>query len=237
MKKNLLYVLAVVITAVFMSMTAAEANNPVLQQDKLKDIGDRLIETFYLDFAAQKIPVLPRDITNEKISGYYLLYFQDASYDSGGSVFAKQNVEFNFAAGEATISKSAADETARLFGRENTDLREYLSSDYSVAYDVSTDKYTVKPANFWGYHNKNKFDYTLDNIDVSGDTAIVSYNTYYTDDYNKFWQYADDFMSMPGWDFTVKAGIYKMHFRVIDGYIVLEKTEFEAKPDFRFYTQ
>ena len=215
------------------------SNNPVLQESKLKDISDMLMDTYYSDFSSQRIPILPKDITSKNITYYFWLFLQGAAYEMGGSSLSKQHVKFNYDADEVVVSKKAIDEIASLFGKENVDLGDYLNEYYSSIYNSFTMSYTIKPANFSGYHNKETFDYTLNNIKISGNTAIVSYNTYYTEDFYKFMKYglSGDFMKMPGWDFYVKVGVYKIYYSVINGNIVLDKTEYKAKPGFRFFTQ
>ena len=218
------------------SMKGEAASKSVLQKDELRDISDRLMEVCYSDFASKKIPVLPKDITPDDIKYYYYLYFESAYYEKG-SYFAKQNVKFHNEKDEFVVTKKAIDEIANLFGRKNVNLKDYLYSDYSSTYSDASKSYTVKPISFAGYHNKETFDYTFNNIEIAKDTAVVSYNTYYTDDYNKFWKYSGDFEKMPDWSFNVKVGIYKFHYKAANGIIVLNKTEYVAMPDFRFYTQ
>lgn len=188
---------------------------------------------------------MPSDLTSENIAEYYRLYFQDACF-SGNYAEASDNYkqEIVWEDGVFKVSKQAIDDISFLFGKENIDLEEYLDmpkldeykGNLDISYDTDTNSCIIKNYDpYGGYHNKERFDYTLSNIQISGDTAIVSCNTYYTEDYDKFMRGLDG--ESISWGFEVKVGIYKLYYKVINENIILDKTEFTVQPNLLFCTQ
>lgn len=223
------------------SSSSAKDNNPVLQEDKLKDISKKLMEVLRPDFfIANKIPVLPNDITDKIITDYYLQCFADAYYEEEGSFCVGKDIKVNKDTDQFVVSKKIVDEIGILFGKPNIDLKKYLHRIFSIAsYDETTQSYIINSGGIGDSTDPNRptFDYTVNGVEIHGDTAIVSCNTYYTDDYNKFWEHADGLQKMPDWGFKVKPGVYKIQYKAVNGNVILSKSEYLPQPSFKFVIQ
>lgn len=202
----------------------------VLQEERLKDISSRLMEVYFGHFASGDIPRLPRDITNMEIGYYFYLICEEAHY---GSEIAKQTVSFNKSKNEEiTISKASVDEIAALFGKKITNLNNYLPDSFQSKYDVVSENHIIKHEGFAGYHNNETFFYNFNDFKFVGDAAVVSYYTYFTEDFNKFMNETNT-----DWSFRIKVGTYNFYYIEKKGFAVLLKTEYIAKPEVHFYTQ
>jgi len=207
-----------------------------LREDILMEISRPIMEVCYEDFSkGRKIPDLGQGWSDREMTVYLTEFFSKAQWEPKS--WAAKVVKFSPDSQKLTVAKAAIDDLAQVFNREDMNLNKFLPEGFSAGLDAQGQTWTVTGPGFSGYHNNYTFDYTLNGVKINGDTATVTYNTYYSAETGEYFASLAKESPSQVWSFEIKPGLFKIHYKMIDGRLVLVKTEQQALEPFKFFTQ
>jgi len=241
MKKCFAMILVLIGCVVFqmsvVALSAAEEFRLDLREEILRGISGPIMEVYYEDFSKdKKIPDLGQGWSDQKMTEYFTEFFFKAEWEPDS--WSAKVVKLLPDSKKFTVSKAIIDGLAQVFHRENLDLNKFLVEGFSARLDAQGQTWTVTGPGLYGYHNNESFDYNLNGVKISGDTATVTYNTCYSKEIDEhFSKISNDSCKNPNWSFDIKPGLFKIHYKMIDGRLVLVKTELQTLKPFKFFTQ